>query len=101
MSSREPKRHLRERELPYVQEVVAVALEARIGRDAHGDVEIAGDPASRRGRTPTRQAEPLAVVDTCGHLDVDRARRAHAPVASALVARCGDAAAGGTARDAR
>ena len=95
------QRHLRERETPYVQQIVAFALEARIGRDAHRDVEIAGDPTAWRGRASARQAEPLAVVDTGRHLDVDRPRRAHASVASALVARSGNAAAGGAARDAR
>ena len=43
----------------------------------------------------------MAVVDTGGHLDVDRTRRAHATVAAALVARRGDAAPGRAARDAR
>ena len=49
--------HLRERESPHVQEVVAIALEARIGGDAHGDVEIAGDPsAGAAGPLPDKRS---------------------------------------------
>ena len=101
MSRREPKRDLGERDLPHVQEVVAFALEARVGGDAHGDVEVAGDPAARCGRASARQAEPLTVVDAGRHFDVDRTRRPHAAVTAALVARRGNAAARRAARDAR
>ena len=48
---------------PHVQEVVALALEPRVGRDAHGDVEVAGDAAARRGRAAAGEAQALAVVD--------------------------------------
>ena len=96
------QRRLRERDAPHVHAGRRRARSKRgSARDAHGDVEVAGDAAARRGRAAARQAEPLAVVDTGGHFDVDRARRAHASVAAALVARSGNAAAGGAARDAR
>ncbi len=97
-----PERRLRERDRPHVQEVVAVALEARVGRDAHGDVEVAGHATARRGRTPTGEAQTLAVVDAGRHLHVDRLRDERTrPSPRHSRARRGDATAGRAARDAR
>ena len=78
-----------------------MTLEPRVGRDAHGHVEVAGNATARRGRTAAGEAEALPVVDAGRYLDVDRLRRAHAPVTAALLARRGDAAPGGAAGDAR
>jgi hypothetical protein len=96
-----PERGLGERDATDVQEVVALALEARVGRDAHGHVEVARGAAARCGRSAPGEAQPLAVVDARGHLHVDRALGAHAPVATALLARGRDPAPGRAARDAR
>ena len=95
------ERGLRERDRAHVQEVFALAFEPLVGRDPHGDVEVARYSPAWGGGTATGEAQPLTVVDSRGNLDVDGARRAHTPVAPTLAARRRNATAGCTARHAR
>ena len=74
------------REAQHVEEVVTVALEARVGPHGDGHVEVAGLAAPGGGRPPAGQAEPLAVVDARRDLDLDGGGEGDPPVAPAVAA---------------
>ena len=84
---RRAERRLRHRQLDGGVEVVAVALDARLRPDADLDEEVAGR-AAERARVPfAAHADPLAVVDAGGNVDVERALVQRSPDAVAGRAR--------------
>ena len=95
------ERGLDDRHRRAVDEVVAVAHELGIGRDADAHVQVAGHTTARRGRTALREPQPLAVVDAGRHFDVERPRAVHATVAAAGLAGVGHDLARAGARLAR
>ncbi len=68
-------------------QVVAVAYEARIGANAHHDERIAAVSALEAGVPLAANPDPLAVVDPCGHVDLERALDDSATFAVAVTAR--------------
>src|SRR5450631_713097 len=95
------ERGLGHRDLPDVEQIVAVAFEVGMDRDADGDVQVAGDPAAGRRGAATGEAEALTVTDPGGDFDVDAAVGLDPSVAAAVAALGEDAAAGGLTDRAR
>src|SRR5262249_30454231 len=74
-------------------------LGVRTNADVH--VEVAAVTAARRRGAATRQPQPLAVVDTSGDLDLDRAISEHAAFTATVAALRQDALTRSTADTAR
>ena len=81
ISSSVPRAAWRQRDPAQLEQVVASALETRVGLHPHAHVEIAGRSAARRGGAPTREPQALAVVDAGRNLDLEIARTAEPPFA--------------------
>jgi hypothetical protein len=78
-----------------------VTLEARIGLDAHEQVEVAGRPTAGAGMASSREPDALAVLDPFRHVDRERLHAELVPAAAAQLARRGSdlaVAAAGIAR---
>src|SRR5690606_32292759 len=71
-------------------QVGAIAREQLVGIDANLDVEIPRRPAVAAGLALARQADAVAVVDTCGHLDRELPDLGRAPASVAGRAGIGD-----------
>src|SRR5262249_8643562 len=91
------ERRLDDREVHLREDVVALAHEAVVLADAHLHVGIAGPAAEHAGVPLARDPDPLAVVDSRGHLDLERLLLERAPVAVARLARLLDAPAAAVA----
>ena len=94
-------RRLHDRQVDLGEDVVAVALEARVARDVHLDVRVAGDAAAGARVTLAADADPLAVVDPGRNLDLELLHLDRAPVPFAGGAGRLDDGAGAEARRAR
>src|SRR5438105_518951 len=81
---------LGDRQVDDVDQIVAMALEALVGRHSQVDVQIAVAAAARPRRAPARQAQGGAVVDTGGHVDRVGALLGDPPLAAAVTTRAGD-----------
>ena len=93
------QRRLRERNPEVVDEVVAVALEARIFLDVEDRDQIAGRAVARTRYALAPQREVMMIGDARGHVDLNRLLAFHAPVAAA--ARAGAVEDGAFARAGR
>src|SRR3989441_7965879 len=97
------QRRLRERDAEVVDEVVAMALEARILLDVEHRDEIAARAVARAGNSLPSQRQIVVIGDAGGHVDLNRLLTLHAPLAAAAVAGAVDdgalTGAGGTGRD--
>src|SRR3989442_1000267 len=94
---------LRERDTEVVDQIVAVALEARIFLDVeHGD-EIAARAVARPGHPLPPQRQGMMIRVAGRHVDLNRLFTFDAPIAPAAIAGAADhgafAVAGGTRRD--
>ncbi len=68
-------------------QVVPVADEARVGANAHDDECVAAVSALEACVPLAPDPDPLAVVDACGHLDLERALYDATTLAVAVIAR--------------
>src|SRR5207253_8585422 len=71
-------------------QVVALALEALVRAHPEVNVEIAGGATTRAHCAPAREAQRVAVVDTCRNLDGVGARLRAPALAATVGAQAGD-----------
>src|SRR6266576_3841754 len=84
------QRGLRERDAEVVDEIIAMALEARILFDVEHRDQIAARPVARARDDLPAQRQIVMIGDTGGHVDLNRLLTLDSTVAAAAVARAGD-----------
>ena len=81
------ERRLDHRHVHGGDQIVAVAFEALVRSHAHEDENVAGGATLEAGMPFSAQPDPLSVVDSGRHLDVECAIREHPARALAACAR--------------